>query len=152
MAYHIYPTETPVGTFQSNPTNYMREYQWVQYAHDIKLSHCTSYVVSGMAISSYVDPGGAAIKISAGVAINCGRRVETDSDSYVLELPDGLNYIWMTLTFSGSLVTGISHSANLTGTPPSYSCCSGTALVTAGVLSTCTDSAKSPVVVAGTYT
>lgn len=125
MAINIFPTETPVGEYRSNPSDYLREYQWAHYTHAVKQSRAYGHLLSGGAVSA---GSGLSVSVAAGSWLCYGRFVEFTTATTVSGLddtPGQWNYIFLQLTFAANLVTTASFVSNTTGTPPSYSVCVG---------------------------
>jgi hypothetical protein len=150
MSLNVYPTETPVGQLQSVDCNYVREYQMAAYMDRMHQSPLRSFLVSGYTL---VPGTGLQVLIDAGIAIIEGRRVDEDAGGSVSGLTaSNTNYIWLTLNFTGSLVTSATYSANITGTPPAHSVLIGLVYTGPATIISCANSAWDPgACYSGTY-
>lgn len=141
MAISIYPSESSLGTFRSNPTNRLREYQYVHFAHALKQSGLYGHLVTGGAVSI---GSGLSVDIAAGEWMCYGRWIGSDTTVNVPSLTaNQTNFIFLVLSFSGSMASGVTWVANTTGTPPSYSVCVGKAVCGASTV-TSVETPKAP--------
>lgn len=142
MAYHIYPTETPVGSFLSSPSNYVREYQLVQHMLDVHACQSDSFVCWQYDLSI---GSGLSVNVSLGVAVVSGFRVATDAIVNVSGLaPSTTNYVYLQLVKTGSLVTSAQMLANTTGTLPTDSVLLGRAITGGSTVTSVDSSIKKP--------
>jgi hypothetical protein len=109
MAFSVYPTEAPIGTFEGDNANRMREFQIAEYLKILKSSPLDSFVYSGGTVSI-----GAGIVIAAGTYAIDGYVVVNDAAEEVA-VPGGFQantsyYAYARLIKTGSLVTSAEYT------------------------------------------
>jgi hypothetical protein len=125
MAYHVYPTETPVGIFEVDPSNRLREYQWAQFEQFRALCSLSAFKLSGGLLSI---GAGITADIAEGQWFIDGRYVRNGSIVNTGNLgASQVNYIYFQLTYTGSLVTAVVEYDTSSTTPPANSVLVGTA-------------------------
>jgi hypothetical protein len=118
MAYHVFPSEVPLGSFQANPSNRLREYQWAQFEQYRMCSSLPAFKISGGALS---DGGGLTANIAVGEWMIDGRWVSNDAIVNTGTLHDNdVNYVRFVLTYTGNLVTSVSEWDSNSSTAPGH--------------------------------
>lgn len=118
MAWNVYPTQTPVGTWQAVASNRAREFQhaaWLNYLHQSPLH---SFRCSG---GVFTKGAGDSLDIPTGIYIIDGFAVQNDAAENLVITATRPTYLYATLTLTGSLITGATYYSNTTGVAPSDS-------------------------------
>jgi hypothetical protein len=133
MAYHVYPTETPVGIFEVDPSNRLREYQWAQYQQYRAICSLASFKISGGALSV---GAGLTADIAIGEWMIDGRWVSNDAVVNTGSMSDDhSHYIYFQLQYTGNIVTSVVEYDTSSTTPPVNSVMVGIVNISGGVVS-----------------
>lgn len=136
MAISVYPSETPVGSYNADTCDRLREFQLINYLHTLKQARLTSFRTYGGTVSV---GNGLAASVALGYWVIYGRVVYSSGAASITGLTAAAtNYLWLALDFTGALVTGATFTSNTSGTPPAYSVCVGKAVTLQRTISSLT--------------
>lgn len=150
MAWNIYPTNTPVGSWQGQSCEEQQEFQHAALFNLLHQSPLHSFRCSG---GVFTQGSGLSVDIPTGTYVIDGQIAYNDNSENLASLTDdATNYIFARLLKTGDLVTSAEYYANTTGALPSEPHVLIGKIVFASGTGTVTMSQATPNVVTGTTT
>lgn len=149
MAWNIYPTQTPVGSWQGQSCEEQQEYQHAEWLNHLHQSPLHSFRCSGGVFTLGAD----ALDIPSGTYIIDGRVAYNDAADSIAITATRPTYLFARLLKTGLLVTSAEYYVNTNGALPSEPhVLMGVIDTVAGVANTCTPSQVYPHICYGTHT
>jgi hypothetical protein len=114
MAWNVYPTQTPVGSWQGQSCEEMQEYQHAEWLNHLHQSPLHSFRCSGGVFTLGAD----ALDIPAGTYIIDGRVAYNDAADSIAITATRPTYLFARLLKTGSVVTSAEYYVNTNGALP----------------------------------
>jgi len=141
VAWNILPTNNNIGVHNSIGTRSLNELELLDWMNRRGASPLESFVYSGLALS---DGGGLNVNVAIGVVIIFGAHARNDATATVATTNNAINYIYVQLTKTSSLITGATLVSTTSTTAPSDSAFLGRVRTSGGAIVSIQSAKKPP--------